>query len=169
MGSKKTPKIQYVGPSPQEINAQYEQQRQLLGQQQSMFAASYQQQISQLQGAYDNSLSLLQQQATERQKANDTILGQLSSQLSAFQQENETTKGLYTALLNRQGEQGMFADAEQQKVAALSGGLRGDNMQSASALFKLLSKRRNVQQDATRNRGSSGAYAQVGLSNSLLR
>lgn len=169
-GSKKTQSVKYVGPSPEQLNAQYQAQQQQLAAQQAMFTTQYQQQIQDLQGAYDNSLSLLTRQMQERQTAQDGLLGQLNTQLLAAQTEITNSKGLYQSLLDRQSQQSIFADAEASKAATLAGQARTDNVNGASALLKLLGQRRQASQEVTRNRGSTGSYAQAGVNvGSLLR
>ena len=162
--------VAYNGPTPDQINAQYAQQQQLLAQQQSLFATQYQQQQAELQGAYENSLSLLQRQMSERASAQDSLLNQLNLQLTAAQQESSLTKGMYDSLLKRQSEQSALADAEQEKAMKMSTMGRQENVGKASSLLKLLGQRRTAQQDSTRSRGSTSAYSQAGVNvNSLLR
>lgn len=170
MGSKKAPSVKYVGPTPEQLNAQYQEQQRQLQAQQALFQSQYETQIGELRGAYENSLSLLSQQMEERQKASDTLLGQLNTQLTSAQQEASVTKGLYERLLGEQSKQSLLADAEAEKATTLASQGRIDNIQQASALMKLLGQRRNAFQEATRNRGSTGSYAQAGVNvGSLLR
>lgn len=161
MGKKggKEKAIEYKGPSPEEIKAQYQQQSILLKQQEAAYTSQFQSQFESLRGAYENSVNILTTQMQDREKTQSTLLGELRGQYAATQQENDRNKGLYNQLLTKQQQQEQLAAAQQYKAQVLAQEASAQEATKASKSLNTLNQRRRTTQNSRSNAGSLSAYS----------
>ena len=171
MGKKKQPKVQYVGPSAQEIQAQQASQAQMFAQLQAESDARLQQQLTQVTSAYNTQLELLNQQATQQAEQQAGILSSLQQQLDLTRTSAQDQSALLSSVLpGIQRQEGLMA-ALQAAATTREGEARGSLLNQANISYNTASQRRQVRQQQASSRGVGllSSITRTGDTQSLLR
>ncbi len=160
MGRPKTPKVQYIGPSAAEIQAQSAQQQAQLEAQRQLMEAQFGNQLAQIQSAYGNQINTLgkqqQMQLQQYQKEIDNLTKEQARRDAELKNQTSLIENLKNGVL---GQQSLLSTIQQQEQMRL-GQTQQDVIGSANQRYQNQQARTAYRQQAS-NRGGTGILSSL--------